>query len=267
MNPLRLAFLLLLFLTGGLMAGAADAAVDSPGSADTEPPAASQAAGPSAAPGAGPGGGLRRWIPDRFHIGPQIGLLGSRLRSSREYRALLEPTEVRDGAWKSISWGAVLAAHWHPGFSLALAPRREAYGVETRERTVAFPDNPFPHTLKADTRLEYMVWPLLAGMGWRGTRQRFEVAIGGYAASLIDSGIRWIVDGEEYPNRPAVEVVGDHSGWLVSTGYGFRLGQGEFVAALEAQQGFGSLLRGLEGEVRPRAVRAQVAYLWIISPR
>lgn len=258
MSIIRLAFLFILLVAGRIAAGGADSLEDG----DAEPPAAATAA---AEPGPKPG--LRRLLPLRLQIGPQIGMLGARLQSSREYRALLEPTEAREGAWKSLSWGAVLTARWNHGFSLTLAPRREAYGVETREQTVAFPDNPFPHTLAAKTRLDYMVWPVQAGMGWQGARQRFEVALGVYKASLVSADIRWIVDGEEYPNRPAVGAVGNHYGWLVSTGYGFRLGGGELLAGVEAQQGFESVLRGLEGEVRPRSWRALAAYLWTLPLR
>lgn len=276
MNTIRLVVLLLVLVASRLVAGAAGSAeaADSLDSPDAEPPAAPRTTEPAAAPAPAPALALApegprdfgRLMPRRLQAGVQIGLLGSRLQATPEYRALLAPAEARVEAWKSMSWGAVLTARWNHGFSLTVSPRRETYGIETREQTVAFPDNPFPHTLKSSTRLAYMVLPMQLGMGWQGPRQRFEVGLGIYGAWLLHSDIRWIVDGEEYANRPAASAV-DHNGWLVSTGYGFQLGSGEILVGLEAQQGLESLLGGMAGSVRSRSLRAQAAYLWTLSRR
>lgn len=207
---------------------------------------------------------LLKIMPTRIHLGPEAGILASRLTASPEYRALLTPVEARREFQAAPSFGVSAVFRWSHGFSLALAPRWESYGVETREGTVSFPDNPFPHTLQARTELSYLVLPVLAGMGWEGRRQHFRVQLGVYRASLDEGSVTWTVDGEEYGGRPPVDFEGGHTGWLVATQYGFRMGPGEVVLGVEAQRAFRTLLSGLEGEVRSQGGRVKLGYLWCV---
>lgn len=211
--------------------------------------------------------GLQRLAPREVEAGPLLGMAASRLTASSDYRALVRPTAAESEGHAAPSWGAILTARWSYGLSLTLAPRRETYGLKTREETVSFPDNPFPHTLKADTRLSYNVYPLLVGWGWQGARHGFRVQAGGYYAFREGESIRWIVDGEPYPNLPGHQVASTVSGWMVATEYGIRLGPGTLLAGLEAQRGAESLIKGLRGTLRSEAAQARLAYAWTLYRR
>lgn len=208
-----------------------------------------------------------KWLgPTQIQVGPQFGFMGSRLKASAEYAALVTPTPESGEAFMAPSFGGLATARWSPGITLTLAPHRETYGVSTVEETVAFPDNPFPHTLKASTELSYNVWPILVGMGWFGSRQRFQVQLGAYAAFLQSQEIKWIVDGEPYGNKPNVEVR-NQSGWMLAMEYGVRVGPGDLLAGVESQRGSHSLMRGLRGSVKAESARAHLAYAWTVWRR
>jgi hypothetical protein len=207
---------------------------------------------------------LEKLLPTRIHVGPEAGVLASRLTASSEYRALITPVETRRDVRAAPSYGVTAVFRWSHGFSLALAPRWESYGLETREGTVSFPDNPFPHTLKARTELSYLVLPLLAGMGWEGRRQHLRAQLGVYKATLDAGSVEWTVDDERYEGRPTVEIATEHTGWLFATEYGVRMGPGEMVLGVEAQRAFRSLMTGLEGAVRSQGGRVKLGYLWAL---
>lgn len=211
--------------------------------------------------------GLQKLAPREVEAGPLLGMAASRLMASSDYRALVRPTEAESEGHAAPSWGAILTARWSYGLTLTLAPRRETYGIKTREETVSFPDNPFPHTLRADTRLSYNVYPLLAGWEWQRARHGFRAQAGGYYAFREGESIRWIVDGETYPNLPGHRVASTVTGWMVATEYAIRLGPGTLLAGLEAQRGAESLIKGLRGTLRSEAAQARLAYVWTLYRR
>lgn len=213
------------------------------------------------------GAALAPLLPRQILVGPQIGVTGSRFTASPEYRALVMPTSAPDESQLAPGWGAVASARWSHWFSLTLAPHREIYRLATREETVSFPDNPFPHTLKASTELEYNVWPISLGMGLFGSRQHFQVRLGVYGAYLNHGQINWMVDGEPYANVPPVHYRESQSGWFVGTEYGFRLGAGELLVGVETQRGRHSLLGGMDGALKARSSRAHMAFIWTVMQR
>ena len=202
--------------------------------------------------------------PGQILVGPQIATTGARLQATREYAALIEPTPAARENWIAPSFGALVSLRWRRWFSLALAPRHESYGLSTREQVVSFPENPFPHTLKSTTELSYTVWPLFVGAGWFGRRQHVQALAGPYLAMLDESKVEWTVDGEPYRNMPPVEYRSSHSGWLLGLEYGLRLGPGELLLGVEAQPGSGPLMEGMQGSVRARVARANLAYAWSV---
>lgn len=206
-------------------------------------------------------------LPRQILAGPQIGVTGSRFTASPEYRALVMPTAAPEESQLAPSWGGVVSARWSHWFSLTLAPHRETYKLATREETVSFPDNPFPHTLKSSTELEYNVWPISLGMGLFGRRQHFQVQLGVYGAILNHGEINWTVDGEPYSKVPSVLYRESQSGWFVGTEYGFRMGSGELLIGLETQRGRHSLLGGMDGALKARSSRAHMAYAWTVMRR
>lgn len=208
----------------------------------------------------------KRLLPSAILAGPQAGVQASRLRATSEYGQLIEPTPGR-GAWTSPSWGAVLALRWRSGFSLTASPRRETYGLATREETVSFSGNPFPHTLSSRTELSYNLWPLLAGIAWSTPRQRLQAQAGAYIAYLVDAKVEWTVDGDPYANHPYARFTEDFSGWMVSIDYGYRVGKGELIFGLETHRASKSVATGLEGSLRPETAQARVAYLWTLMER
>ena len=88
-----------------------------------------------------------RFLPEQIHLGPQMGMTASRFQATSQYRAMVMPTAANRDAWMSPSYGALITGRWRKAFTLTLAPRMESYGMDTREETVYFPENPFPHTL------------------------------------------------------------------------------------------------------------------------
>lgn len=213
------------------------------------------------------GAALAPLLPRQILAGPQIGVTGSRFTASPEYRALIMPTPASDGSGLAPSWGAVLSARWSHWFSLTVAPRRETYRLATREETVSFPDNPFPHTLEASTDLEYNVWPISLGMGLFGRRQHLQVRLGVYGAYLNRGEIKWTVDGEPYSKVPPVQYRQSQSGWFVGTEYGFRMGAGELLVGVDTQRGRHSLLGGMDGSLKARSTRVHMAYTWTVMRR
>ena len=205
-------------------------------------------------------------LPSAILAGPQAGVQASRLRATTEYRDFIEPTPGR-GAWTSPSWGAVVTVRWRNGFSLTASPCRETYGLATREDTVSFAGNPFPHTLSSRTELSYNLWPLLAGMGWSTRSQRVQAQAGPYIAYLERAESEWTVDGEGYANRPAVAYAESLSGWMLAFEYGYRLGNGEIVLGLETHRASNSAMDGLEGTIRPEAAQARLGFLWTVMKR
>lgn len=205
-------------------------------------------------------------LPNAILAGPQAGVQASRLRATSEYGQLIEPTSGK-GAWTSPSWGAALALRWRNGFSLTASPRREIFGLATREETVSFSGNPFPHTLSSRTEISYNLWPLLAGMAWATPRQRLQAQAGAYLAYLEKGEVEWTVDGDPYGNRPIARFTEDFSGWMVSIDYGYRVGKGELIFGLETHRASKSVATGLDGSIRPEAAQARVAYLWTLMER
>jgi len=205
-----------------------------------------------------------RLAPREILAGPQAGVSASKFRTSTEYAALIRPTEADRGTWVAPSFGAVLTARWATGISLTLAPRRETYGVRTREQTVSFPDNPFPHTLKSNLEMGYNVWPVLLGMGWFTGRQHLQMQVGAYKAYLDHADLEWTVDGEAYANRPAVSIRDSYTGWMLGTEYGFRLGSGELTLGVETQRVSDSMMEGLKGSIRAESAQVRLAYLWTL---
>jgi len=208
-----------------------------------------------------------RLLPRQLLVGPHFGYTGSRFKVSKDFAALIEPTPVERDAWFSPSYGLMIAARWKSGFTLALAPRRESYGVDTREETVSFPDNPFPHTLKASTEVGYNIWPLLLGYGWFAPRQHVQLQCGPYGAFLDESHIDWTVDDQPYAGRPNPEVRDTQSGWIAAIEYGFRIGPGELMLGAEAQRQNHSMMGGLKGSVKAESARASLTYGWILMGR
>jgi hypothetical protein len=240
-------------------APAADAPIDK---GEARPPRSGITGAVSEEPGF-----FSRFLPRSLAIGPQAGFTGARFRSSREYAAYTEPTPASQQAWTAPSYGILATIRWNNGATLSLAPRHETYGISTREETVSFKDNPFPHTLRASTELTYNVWPLLLGWGWFGGRQHAQLQVGRYVAFIDDIRTEWTVDGEKYGNVPHVVVKSSHSGWLLGTEYGYRLGAGEVLMGMEVQQSSESIMAGLDGEIIANTVRIQVAYLWTLAGR
>jgi hypothetical protein len=150
---------------------------------------------------------------------------------------------------------------------LSLSPRREGYGLQTEEDTVAFEGNPYPHTLSARTEFEYNVWPLLAGFDWIRDRQRFRIQAGVYQAFLDDFHLEWRVDGEPYTRRPAVVARESLAGWLAAAEYGFHWGPGDWLLGLEYQRSFDPALDGLAGSVRTDAIQLRFGYAWAVWRR
>lgn len=206
---------------------------------------------------------FRRMMPERMQVGLQLGVAASRFAASREYDAYIEPTPAKDDQWIAPSYGFLLAARWKHAFTLRFGYRRESYGLETREETVSFPDNPFPHTLRASTDLSYNVWPLILGMGWFGSRSHFQAQLGVFRAFLDQADVQWIVDGERYDNLPRVTFK-DYSGWIFGTEYGYRMGSTELVLGLETQRGFGSMMSGMEGSIKAESARILIGCLWTL---
>lgn len=206
-------------------------------------------------------------LPMTLAIGPQAGFTGARFRSSREYEAYTKPTSSAQDAWTAPSYGILATARWTSGFTLSLAPRYETYGVSTREETVSFKGNPFPHTLRASMELGYNVWPLIMGWGWFGRRQHAQFQAGTFKAFLDNARMEWTVDGEPYPNAPIVKPRSSHSGWLFGTEYGYKVGGGELLVGVEFQQSSESVMDGLEGSIIANAARVQAAYLWTLMTR
>ena len=205
--------------------------------------------------------------PRQVLVGPQIGFTGSWFNASPQYQALIEPTPARDNGGTALSLGAVLTARWSHWFTLSVAPHRETYRMETHEGTVAFPDNPFPHSLHATTDLSYNVWPLTMGIGWFTARQHFQVQLGAYTALLDHAEIHWIVDGQEYSNLPPTNYNTSLSGWILGSEYGLRLGPGDLVVGMDTQREFQTLMTGLEGSLKARSVRMHLGYAWEIWSR
>jgi hypothetical protein len=216
---------------------------------------------------AGPHAFLARLAPREIQAGPQLGLSVSRFRASSEYGALIRPTPAEGEPRLAPVPGAVLTARWNGGISLTVAPRRERFGVRTRERTVSFPDNPFPHTLKSNTELTYNVWPVWLGMGWFAKRQHAQMQIGAYRAFLDEVEMEWIVDGEPFPNRPQVNLRQTYSGWMLGFEYGFRMGAGELTLGLETQHALDSMMEGLSGSIKAESAQVRLAYLWSLMKR
>lgn len=203
-----------------------------------------------------------RWFPSRITLGPQAGILSSRLRSTGEYRSFLLPVPARDRAWLSPSIGASLSVRWRNGFNLSLSPRTEAYGLQTREDTVAFAGNPYPHTLDSRIELEYNVWPILAGFDWALGKHRFRIEAGLYEAFMSRFSHEWKVDGEPYANHPPVLARESLAGALAAAEYGFRWGPGDWTMGLGYQRAFDSALEGLNGSVRTEAFQLRMGYAW-----
>lgn len=210
---------------------------------------------------------LARLLPDRLQVGPHFGFTASRFTGSSEYKSLIEPTPASREAWTAPSYGAFITARWRSGISLTFSPRYESYGVDTREETVSFPDNPFPHTLESSTELGYDVWPLLLGFGWFNARQHFQIQLGTYAAFLDHADINWTVDGQPYPNRPQPNVRETQTGWILATEYGLRMGPGELILGMETQRQAHSLMGGLPGTVKAQSARLSLAYAWTVMQR
>lgn len=206
---------------------------------------------------------LSRWIPSGVLVGPHVGVGASRLRATTEYSRLVEPT-AGEGAWKSLSWGGSLTVRWPSGFSLTTAPRRESFGLSTREETVAFSGNPFPHTLRSRTELSYNLYPLLAGLGWFTARHHVQAQAGAYVALLESSKLEWTVDGERYSQRPQVGFKEKITGWMLAAEYGYRLGKGELVVGIESHRAGRSAMDGLSGSIRPEAAQVRLSYLWAL---
>ncbi|MEO7777427.1 MAG: hypothetical protein ABIY63_07845 [Fibrobacteria bacterium] len=208
-----------------------------------------------------------RLLPRQILAGPQVGVMGSRFIASADYRSLVEPTPAKRDGGAALSMGVVATARWSHWFSLSVAPHRETYAMETRERTVAFPDNPFPHTLRASTNLTYNVWPILFGIGWFTPRQHFQFQLGTYKALLDEAHIRWTVDGSDYPNMPPLSFAESISGMSFGSEYGFRLGSGNLVIGAETQREFQSMMEGMEGSIKARSIRLHLDYVWNVWRR
>lgn len=221
----------------------------------------------TSAAGAGFSGAVAAMLPREIQLGPQAGLALSTLRTSSEYGALVKPTPAERGSRWRPNPGLVLAARWPRGISLAIAPRRAAYGVRTREETVSFAGNPFPHTLKSNTELEYNVWPLIFGMGWFTSRQHLQMQIGAYMAMLEHADVGWTVDGEPYANGPSVQVRDSFNGWMLGTEYGYRIGPGELVVGVQAERGFDTMMDGLNGSITAESAQVRAAYMWTLMRR
>lgn len=213
------------------------------------------------------GRALAALLPRRIEAGPLFGFSGSRFAATSQYAALILPTSAPDRLHEAPTWGGLVTAHWNRAFSLTLSPRRETYGLATREATVAFPGNPFPHTLKAETELTYNVWPLMAGMGWSGRRQGFRVLAGAYAAWLVDATLRWTVDGNPGFPLPGHRIKGSYTGAIAGIEYALRLGRGSLALGLETQRASESLLEGLDGSLMASSSRFHLACLWTLLDR
>jgi hypothetical protein len=209
----------------------------------------------------------QKYRPQQLLIGLQGGVMGSRLSASPAYNALIRPTTPNGDPWLASSFGVMITTRWKTGISLSLAPRKEYYGVKTQEQTVSFPDNPFPHTLKATTELSYNIWPLLLGMGWFTSRQHFQAQIGTYVGFLDQAHVKWTVDGEPYANTPTVQFRDTPTGWLLGTEYGLRWGKGEMLIGVDTQHGTRSLASGLAGSIRAESARVHLAYLWTLMQK
>jgi hypothetical protein len=206
-------------------------------------------------------------LPREIQLGPQAGLALSTLRTSGEYGSFVKPTAADRDPGLGPDFGVVLAARWNHGITLAIAPHRATYRVHTREETVSFAGNPFPHTLKSNTELSYNVWPLILGMGWFTGRQHIQMQIGAYKALLEHADMGWTVDGEPYSNGPQVHVRESFNGWMLGTEYGYRLGSGELVMGVEAGRGFDTMMDGLKGSITAESAQVRVGYLWRLMRR
>lgn len=207
---------------------------------------------------------LRRLLPRDILVGPEVGMLESRFSASPEYRSLIQPTAAGREFWTFPTWGLSATARWSHWFSLTVSPRRETYGMETREETVAFPGNPFPHELRARTEIAYNVWPIVAGMGLEGRRQHLRVQLGFYRAFYHEGDVQWIVDGEESGREPSVQFQEDFTGWSVGVDYGFRMGPGEWILGAEMQRGLETMMSGLEGSIKAQSSRIRMGYQWTV---
>lgn len=210
---------------------------------------------------------LGKWLPIEATLGPQAGAQYSRLRATSEYRALIEPVPAQDDPWIAPAWGASFSLRWRSGFTLALAPRRESFGLRTVEDTVSFQGNPYPHALRARTKLSYDVLPLQAGWGWFPGKQRFQARLGAFAAFLDQGDIAWTVDGQPYSGHPRVQVKDSFGGWLAAAEYGRLLGPGAVNLGIEYQFSRESPLTGLKGSFRSDAVQVRLGYDWIVWHR
>jgi hypothetical protein len=206
-------------------------------------------------------------LPKSILAGGHLGVTGSHLHAEGDYSQVSEPTQAIGSAWLSPSFGALISARWNAGITLTFAPRIESYGVETREETVSFSGNPFPHTLKSSTRLDYRVFPLLLGIGVFPGRHHLQFQAGTYYAALDKYSNEWTVDGQPYPNAPKPHVNWTQSGWILAMEYGVRMGSGEMLLGAEMQGQSGSFLQGMNGSIKARSERLSAAYAWTILRR
>lgn len=208
-----------------------------------------------------------RLLPKQVQAGPQIGFTGSRFMASQDYHALIEPTPAKNDVGTALSLGAILTARWSHWFTLSLAPHRETYAMETRERTVAFPGNPFPHSLQASTKLSYNIWPVMMGIGWFTSRQHFQIQLGAYKAYLDQAEIQWTVDGEGYPNLPPLNYNETLTGWIVGSEYGLCLGSGDLLIGADTQGERQSMMTGMAGSIQAQSIRFHLGYVWNVWGR
>ncbi len=203
------------------------------------------------------------WLPNRLQLGVNVGITASRMKATGDYAQAMAPAPAKKDAWIDPGLGFMASLRWGPWFTLSVHPHNEAFGMNTREGQVSFPGNPFPHTVKASTRVSYNVFPIAAGLNWSGKRANASLQLGVYKAFLDDNTIEWTSDDEPYDGHPKqLPLSADENGWLFGLDYGWRLGPGDISLGFQTRRSFRSLGKQWSGSLHALPARLSLGYAW-----
>lgn len=200
--------------------------------------------------------------PSELWVGPDIGLSQTHVRTSQEVTALLMPTPGASSNSFQPIFGGSVQGKWTRHLSLTLALRKERLSIRTPEAIVAFPGNPFPHTLSSQTRLSYNVWPLLLGLHLGSAKRSLVLQAGVYTAFLDERSHQWTVDGEPYAKTPDAQFRSQESGLAFATEFSSQWGRGQWKLGLVSRRTDESLTETWRGRLDLESAQILLGYRW-----